>query len=1814
MNNKKILLLVCLLALTMMVLVACGAEPEITDTTTLPPTSQTSSSTSSSSSSSSTSSSQSTTSLPPFPEFDDGQCYNHARNRNPLTCDGTTECSVCGEPLAAIAHMYAYPGVYTEGDCQTLGYTTHKCMLCGETMRVDDEDFASHHYEGDGCTVCGASALVTVEKTEFDEVPMPDRYNTGANNVTVEYVELTKVYTSGIYNGVSITYNNGTYSLNPANSEKEGNTIYIDNLDFSYGDKFYAPPHNGYVIHFRNCILNEIQGFRSGAENCQYIFEDCNLIKFGGSNATLIDVNFGGADDRDGIVPFQNVTAINCYVGDKAPINYQRELHTDAIQIYGYGMKKRETEAVNLHFYNFRAEMPSIPYTGSHSYMNSCLMVSLDYNNGYNITFTHCYVNGTGCPVMIWDNPHPDYIEGYPNHTPNYMKDVVYTDIRSGCGSQLTTLVIGLESEESAVTLGNKTYGKGTSAGKVYSSMPENFEIKTDTLLVGSVWEKDGKTHVSVTNDTSKIRTLAVVTSAGTVHRLTVDRFPLYFELERDLAFTELPIDIDFAIDGTYDWIACFDTTEGQFRQIRFVSKTEETVEINSSILFDHRVENGEVYEIAHGMLSGTSTSDREAADKQAKMNGVFFNITSDGTMLIYGYTSDAEIKSLRNYSIGSYNKADYMAYADLIKHVVIKPGITNIPAGMFKGMTSIETITLPSTVTTIGDEAFAGCYSLRSINIPYGMKRIGVKAFAECYALEEAVIPSTVTNVGARAFERCASLEKVVFAPKMSTLPDSIFNRCYALKEIVLTSNLTQIPSASFQNCISLEKLSFVGDEIALRSIAYTSRQNALFAEIHRGEVTYWTDDDLALLEDRTLKSREPQPTNSVNKTQVAKVYDGKPLTTNFTTDSDGEVTYKWMKGAMILDGAPCDAGRYTLVIKVAETEKFQAYEVHMSLYINPAPASLTITTPSLDKPFDGTPPEAPQFTTNSSGSVTVTWYVGNMACKEAPIAPGEYRVVVTVAANNNYGATSAQMKVTIGLPEGMSYWDGTTATGFAGGNGTQESPYQIATAEQLSYLAAMVNSTQKNAEFADKYYVLTQDIYLNQAASSYSGWTDAKVAPEGVNEWMSIGSTKDTKFKGHFDGQNHIIYGLYSRATEAEGETYHNGLFGYVETAAIENLIIRYGALVDTLANKHKSGYLAAFMDGGTYRNVYVRDVYTNGTTTVGGLFGEAQAKAGDALIENCHFNGELIGNNAGNFGGIIGSMNGGARGVYFTIRGCTTRGEIYARNGAAGMIGSVSTNINLLMEDCYNYANIEVWGSRASGMLTNASSTMGGLEVVIRQCVNYGDITVADDRAAGILSSLEPNNIPVTIENCANYGTITANQYAGGIVAYLAGTSTGSITMANNFSLGSVSATTYGNELIGYLNPGHAPLSIQNCGFIGNNFATNEGNLEGTVEVTPEDLRDYLEALNAYVAANLDAKPTLRPWILADHGLQFQGELRLDTNNLDKYVDDKPAETPSFTRLYGDGEIVITWWKGNEQLSGAATEPGDYRVVITMADTLAVKGTSVALDFALSAVGTPTLRINGIDKAYDGTPVALPEISTTNVDATPTFTFYRGEIGAGEKLDGAPTDAGTYYVVVSVPASNGFDAVEKSKAFVISKAQSVIEGLSNPTREYNGEAIKLPAYTYNGTAEVMVQFYRGTYKRRGELLEGAPTEVGNYVVIFTAPEETNYTGVEVYYDFRIDLITSFVSIEESLTKVATGEAISAPAYTTTQSGGEVTISWYDNEGNLLETAPSEAGFYEVVIRLAQNGNYSAAEASQAFELIATGQTWTGEIGVAC
>ena len=125
------------------------------------------------------------------------------------------------------------------------------------------------------------------------------------------------------------------------------------------------------------------------------------------------------------------------------------------------------------------------------------------------------------------------------------------------------------------------------------------------------------------------------------------------------------------------------------------------------------------------------------------------------------------------------------------------------------------------------------------------------------------------------------------------------------------------------------------------------------------------------------------------------------------------------------------------------------------------------------------------------------------------------------------------------------VDYWDGTLATKFASGNGTEANPYIIETAEQLAFCCLGQNpSTSSN-----KYYKVSDTIktFVMQPENVVDiNELLALDSPEAVAEYFNglegkvnwISKFNGLSFNGHFDGNGATVYGLYATTNDTARE----------------------------------------------------------------------------------------------------------------------------------------------------------------------------------------------------------------------------------------------------------------------------------------------------------------------------------------------------------------------------------------------------------------------------------------------------------------------------------------------------------------------------------------------------------------------------------------------------------------------------------------------------------------------------------------------------
>ena len=283
-------------------------------------------------------------------------------------------------------------------------------------------------------------------------------------------------------------------------------------------------------------------------------------------------------------------------------------------------------------------------------------------------------------------------------------------------------------------------------------------------------------------------------------------------------------------------------------------------------------------------------------------------------------------------------------------------------------------------------------------------------------------------------------------------------------------------------------------------------------------------------------------------------------------------------------------------------------------------------------------------------------------------------------------------------------SVWDGSRKL-WTRGEGTESNPYQIESAENLAFLAYMVN---EGYETRDLYFELTTDIDLN-------GSEDQPWMPIGLdnNYFYEDGcqrvpyTTPNTNFRGHFDGDGHKIYNIYIQDVSVAG------LFGLADAQSIiENVSVESGFIQNAtygggIVGKGGAGVIISNCSNGA-------DISGN---YVGGIVGN-----GCGLVSQCFNSGNIKSNNAG--GGISGILTN-------EIIECFNIGNVTTHSGSCGgIIGSNQRQVTIM--NCYNMGRIYGTASNIGGI--------GGFLIkgLVKNCYNAGEISNSQGTVGGIIGS--------------------------------------------------------------------------------------------------------------------------------------------------------------------------------------------------------------------------------------------------------------------------------------------------------------------------------------------------------------------------------------------------------------------------------------------------------------------------------------------
>ena len=315
--------------------------------------------------------------------------------------------------------------------------------------------------------------------------------------------------------------------------------------------------------------------------------------------------------------------------------------------------------------------------------------------------------------------------------------------------------------------------------------------------------------------------------------------------------------------------------------------------------------------------------------------------------------------------------------------------------------------------------------------------------------------------------------------------------------------------------------------------------------------------------------------------------------------------------------------------------------------------------------------------------------------------------------------------------------------------GTGTETDPFLIDEAEDLVYLASLVNDGNS---FDGKYLKVVNDIDM----SAEREWTPIGTfySPDQDLSPIPI-SDVELPFRGVFDGDNHTIT-LPSVDYQNWKMEESFGLFGLVsgENAVIKNLKI--GGKINVSSSS--AGLLAGILSGGaTVENCQTtKDSVVKGLE-IGGFFGRVR---GSSNLIKCTNYAEVVTTSdvsgSGKAGGIASCIyypeNTDAV-SHFVIE-CQNFGNVTGVDYTGGIAGIAAGT---------EFRNCSNGSSTVSPVIRASKTTIGGIagrgidNSVFNSCLNYGTIEIDDASVSAESIGGITGYLAGTVDDCQNLGKI-------------------------------------------------------------------------------------------------------------------------------------------------------------------------------------------------------------------------------------------------------------------------------------------------------------------------------------------------------------------------------------------------------------------------------------------------------------------------
>ena len=169
-------------------------------------------------------------------------------------------------------------------------------------------------------------------------------------------------------------------------------------------------------------------------------------------------------------------------------------------------------------------------------------------------------------------------------------------------------------------------------------------------------------------------------------------------------------------------------------------------------------------------------------------------------------------------------NVNDYINFSSL-ETLTIGSSVTSIGNSAFEGCSGLTAVEIPNSVTSIGSDAFSYCSGLTSIEIPNSVTSIESNAFAACTSIRELIIedgekkltmngPFDYCNISTLYLGRTvdglfsfieSSLESLTIGNLVTSIGDNTFSGCSSLTSVIIPNTVNSLGESCFYGCTAL-------------------------------------------------------------------------------------------------------------------------------------------------------------------------------------------------------------------------------------------------------------------------------------------------------------------------------------------------------------------------------------------------------------------------------------------------------------------------------------------------------------------------------------------------------------------------------------------------------------------------------------------------------------------------------------------------------------------------------------------------------------------------------------------------------------------------------------------------------------------------------------------------------------------------------------------------------------------------------------------------------------------------------------------------